>query len=139
MKGKFSLHVILMILMAVIAISAIYGGIILSSDPGGHKSGLSIDLLDKTPFIDYFFPGLFLIIFMGIGNVIGFIMTYLKNIIAGFLGILFGSILIIWISLQVIWMGYLSLLQPLMFILAAIEVVVGSIILRRVIKSLRLY
>jgi hypothetical protein len=135
MKIKANLNYILSIIQVIVAIGAIMGGILFLIDPSGHKSGASTAILVNSPFPDFFFSGLFLLIFIGIGNLLSFVVTLLKIEVAGFLGIVFGVILMIWIVLQVYWIGLTNFLQPLVFILGGIEAVIGYMLLRSVIKS----
>ncbi len=135
MKLKATLSNILCIIQVIIAVRAILEGILFVIDPSGHKNGTSIAVLVNSPFFDFFFPGLFLLIFIGISNLSSAIVTFLKIEVAGFLGIIFGIILMIWIVLQTYWIGFNGFLQPLFFILGAIETVIGFQLLRKVIHS----
>jgi hypothetical protein len=135
MKVKFSLYFLLGVLQCLIAIGAIPAGITFVIDPSGHRSGISKAILENSPFLDFFFPGLFLIVYHGAGNIISAILCFFKHPVSGFLGILFGFILMLWIVLQVYWIGYGSILQPVYFILGGVEAVIGYILLRREIRG----
>jgi hypothetical protein len=135
MKIKVNSNFILCIIQIVVAIGAIPVGILLLMDPGGQKIGTTIAVLRNSPFIDFFFPGLFLLIFLGIGNLSSAIVTFLKIEVAGFLGLVFGLILMVWIVFQIYWIGYNNFLQPLFFILGGIEAVIGYQLLRSEINS----
>jgi len=135
MKTKANLSYVLCIIQLIVVIGAIPEGILYLIDPTGHKSGTSTSVLINSPFVDFFFPGLFLLIFIGFSHLSSAIITILKIEVAGFLGILFGIILMIWIILKIHWIGYSSFLQPLFFILGIIEAVTGFILLRRVIRT----
>ena len=135
MKIKANLNCILCIIQVILAIGAITGGILFLIDPSGHKSGTSTAILVNSPFTDFFFAGLFLLLFIGIGNLLSFVVTLLKIEVAGFLGIVFGAFLMVWIVLQVNWIGLNNFLQPLCFILGGIEAAIGYMLLRRTIRT----
>jgi hypothetical protein len=69
------------------------------------------------------------------GSFSGTVITILRKEVSGFIGIVIGIILMVWIVLQVYWIGYSSFLQPLFFFLGLIEAVIGYILLARVIRA----
>ena len=129
-----NLYVILGILQIIVAIGAVPSGLHFLRDPSGVSSGMNLAMLDNSPFIDFFFPGLFLLVFLGLGNLLGGVVTFMKIEVSGFIGLALGIILMLWIFLQVWWIGFTSFLQPTLFILGAIESFIGFILLRRVIR-----
>jgi hypothetical protein len=135
MKIKVDFYYILGILQILIAVGAILSGIAFVIDPSGHKNGISTATLVNSPFTDFFFPGLFLLTFNGMGNLVSAFMSFIKIEVSGFLGLAFGIILMVWIVLQVYWMGYGSILQPVYFILGGVEAIIGVKLLRSVIKA----
>ena len=92
MKRRFSRYHILAIMQVIIAIGAIPTGISFIRDPSGVSSGLNIGLLDNSPFIDFYFPGLFLLVFLGFGNIAGAMISGLKIEVSGFLGLILESL-----------------------------------------------
>jgi len=97
-------------------------------DPGGHKMGVTTELLISSPFTTFLIPGLFLLIINGFGNLAGGIITFMKKKAAGPLAIILAWILMLWIILQVYWIGYISFLQPLMFSIGLIEAISGYLL-----------
>ncbi len=96
----------LLILTAVQAIGAIGGGIGLVRDPIDNI-GLSITLLEGTPFKDYLIPGLILLIAVGL-----FALFVLAGLLrrwkpAWWLSIASGGALVIWIIVEAALLGYL--------------------------------
>ena len=134
MKRKLNLWVTLGILQIIVAIGAIPFGIGFIRDPSGQSAGMNISMLDNSPFIDFYFPGLFLLIFLGLGNLLSGAVSFLKIEVSGFLGLALGTILMCWLFLQVWWIGFTSFLQPLLFIFGFFEALTGFILLRRVIR-----
>ncbi|MGA3015065.1 MAG: hypothetical protein ABSD71_13645 [Bacteroidales bacterium] len=135
MKINLRFNYILLGIQIMIAIAAIPAGILFLIDPSGHKNGTSSAILANSPFIDFFIPGLILLLFIGIGNFSGTVLTILRKEVSGFIGIIFGIMLMVWIVLQVYWIGYSSFLQPVFFVLGLIEAAIGYILLLRVIKA----
>ena len=124
------------LIQIIIAAGAIPGGITFLIDPSGARSGTSSSLLINSPFVDFFFPGLFLLVIIGGGNLVSSIVTFLKIEVSGFLGIILGIILMLWIVLQVYWIGYGSLLQPFFFLIGSMETLIGYRLLRSVVKGI---
>jgi hypothetical protein len=135
MKNNLRYNYILLAIQILVAIAAIPAGILFLIDPTGHKNGISSAILANSPFIDFFIPGLILFLFIGMGSFSGTVITILRKEVSGFIGIVIGIILMVWIVLQVYWIGYSSFLQPLFFFLGLIEAVIGYILLARVIRA----
>ncbi len=55
-------------LLAFIGLTASFGGGLLIADPSGGLLGLSTSLLETSPFSNYMFPGLILLIVLGGGS-----------------------------------------------------------------------
>ena len=118
MTGKI-LRYLLYAAMIFLAISGLYGGVILLVDPSGSKLQLSISLLENTMFTNYFIPGLTLLLLLGLVPSFTFygLISKRKNRIASKLNlynkkhwawtfsIYSGIILITWIDIQVMLIG----------------------------------
>jgi hypothetical protein len=135
MKIHLRFNYILLVIQILVTIAAIPAGILFLIDPTGQKNGIPISILANSPFIDFFIPGLILLLFIGMGNFSGTILTILKKEVSGFIGIVFGIFLMVWIVLQIYWIGYSSILQPVFFLVGLIEAVIGYILLARVIRA----
>jgi len=57
---------ILMVLLALLALNAFYGGVSLMLAPNGTLLGMEPGWLKNSPFSDYFIPGLLLLLLNGI-------------------------------------------------------------------------
>lgn len=57
---------LLMLLVLILALSALYGGFALITDPSGEKMHLPLNLLADTPFVNYSLPGTVLFLLLGV-------------------------------------------------------------------------
>jgi hypothetical protein len=92
--------------------------------------GVSTEMLANSPLSDFLIPGLCLLILHGLGNLLSSIFSFAKKRLAGYLGIFFGSALVIWIIIQVAWISLSSFMQPLFFAIGAAELILGLMIYR---------
>ena len=118
----------LMVLLAIQAIGATAGGIGLVQDPIDNI-GMSLDLLEGSPFDDYLIPGLILLIVVGL---LPFVVLYglaRRRTWGWWLAVAAGAGLIIWIITEVALLGYLpdigGALQIGMGVLGVLIVVVA--------------
>jgi len=124
---------VLIILVFTLAISALISGVMLFAAPKGNAMGMSIDLLNGSPFNDFLGPGIILFLFVGVFPFIvglGLVNTSLKwlkslnpfrNHYWAWTGaITVGIILLIWIIVETIMVGYISFLQPVMGVWGAL-------------------
>jgi|WetSurMetagenome_2_1015567.scaffolds.fasta_scaffold157349_2 hypothetical protein len=135
MKYKFTLYDVLAVLLFLAGITAIPAAVNFMMDPSGHRSGATMNVLDSTPFIDFYFPGLFILVFITVANIASAVVTMVKLEVSGFLGIVSGIIMILWIIVQIYWCGF-NYLQPFSILLALSEIVAGSVIMLRVLKGI---
>jgi len=112
-------------LQAITALGAIPAGSGYLMDTSGKGMGVTIELLEKSPFKTFLIPGLFLLIVNGLGNAAGAYLSFRKNKIAGEAGLFLGVLLILWIIIQVIWITLSSFLQPLFLIIGIANVYLG--------------
>lgn len=63
-------RLLIVVLLAVDGLTATYGGLCLMWFPDGSALGLPRDLLEQTPFRDYFLPGLILLLSNGISSLV---------------------------------------------------------------------
>ena len=125
MKKPFETYFLFVLLM-LLAVNAFYGGISLMLAPDGSLLGMQPDWLDKSPFSNYFIPGLLLLLMNGIfpllalfglltknkNNTLNRLNVYL-NIYWGWTFSLYtGIISIVWIIVQQIITAYF-ILQPI--------------------------
>lgn len=113
-----------------VGVGAIPAGIVFILEPDGSLLGMTVHLLESAPFQTYLLPGIVLLFVIGCGSIIGSFLSFKKLSHAGTFTILTGIVLMIWIVAQVFWIGGGSLLQPIFFLLGAIEVFLGYMIKR---------
>lgn len=117
---KYSLGAI----QAFIGLTAIAGGFRLVSNPNGIPD-FPIEWLTNSPFTNYFIPGLVLLIIVGFGNVLACMVTFLRKRYTGSIAATLGIFLILYMAIEVWFIGLRNFLQPLYFILGAIELILG--------------
>lgn len=118
---------ILYLLITLMAVSAFVSGLLLIRNPMGESMGLSLSLLEGSPFPDYFFPGILLILLIGTPHLLSLI--YLaRNHRHQFLMVMAsGLVLMSWIIIQILlihtanWMHYYCLGTGLMEVLIALQ------------------
>ena len=109
----------------LLGLSAVAGGVGMVGDPSGDSVGFPLDQLSGTPFPDYLIPGLFLLLIIGVGHLAGGILTIIRFRHAGEVAVVLGAILMAWIVVQVILIGLVYFLQPLYFLFAVVEILLG--------------
>lgn len=70
---------ILIVLLALLAVNAFYGGISLMLAPDGSLLGMQPGWLDNSPFKNYFIPGLLLLLMNGIFPIVAVFGLITKN------------------------------------------------------------
>ena len=104
------------ILLAVITINAFGGGIY------GMLGARDVPLqwLKGSPFSSYFIPSAFLFLAIGGSGLIATLLVFKDHRHAAGGVIFFGCLLASWIAIQLIILGYVSWLQPLVFVLGVV-------------------
>lgn len=112
------------IIQAFIGITAIGGGLRLVSNPNGLPD-FPIEWLINSPFSNYFFPGLVLLIIIGFGFVVSSTLNFLRKRYSSGIAALLGICLILYMIIEVWFVGLRNVLQPLYFILGVIVLIIG--------------
>lgn len=124
-KSKAAEIYILIIIMALEALGAIFGGVSLMTDPSGESIHLPITLLEGTIFNSYIIPGVVLFLLLGFFPLFLIFPLILKpnwpiidglNIYKGYhwawtYTIYTAIMLIIWINVQMMILGTGSIIQ----------------------------
>lgn len=121
------MNIILGLLQAFIALTALAGGFMFVKDPSGAAMGFHVSMLEGSIFPDYLVPGLFLFLVNGLGSLIGALLSFTKNRNAGPATIALGAILLAWIVIQVIIIRSINWMHGLYFVLGLVELVLGTI------------
>jgi hypothetical protein len=102
-------------LLILLGIGALAGGIALMSQPDGSVMKFPLSLLDGSPFSDYFFPGLILGGFFGVGSFAVAVLGVRGWRLAPFIAFAIGCGQMIWIVVELAIIKELSFLHPTMF------------------------
>ncbi|HLO70757.1 MAG TPA: hypothetical protein VK167_07810 [Flavipsychrobacter sp.] len=107
------------ILILLHGIMAAICGIVLMRDVSGSEIGLQLSLLEHSPFVNYFYPGLILYTILGLGSFFTGICTLLKVRYYPWILVIIGNGIIIWIITQMIM---IRLQFNLQYVIAAIGI-----------------
>lgn len=118
-------RLILGVLEMVVALSAIPAGISMIIGPDGSGMDLDPSWLERSPFESFLFPGIILLIFIGILQLIGAWLTFRRSMIAGIFGVAVGLILIFWLLAQIYYLELTHFLQVVFFVIGLLEVYLG--------------
>ncbi|MDF2557030.1 MAG: hypothetical protein K0R71_858 [Bacillales bacterium] len=115
------IRLIMIFVYGFLALGAFISGGMLISDPSGGSMGLSKDLLNHTPFQNYFIPGILLFSAIGLLQLISAFKLksggpHLKEI-----AFIAAVSMLIWIVVQLILIGYVFFLQAIILSLSIIE------------------
>lgn len=102
MKRIKSLRITAVSLLVFLGLAAAGGGLLMLIDPSGGKIILPLDLLEETPFQDFFIPGLILFSVLGVFSFIIGWMTFLKSKYYEWFIIMQGFILSGWLTIEVL-------------------------------------
>ncbi len=108
-----------------LGLSACFGGWALMEYPSGQMLQMPTQMLENSPFADFFWPGLILFVILGLGSLLvaGLIFRRVPNYHRWV--ILLGLSLVIWIGMQLIWLSTYSWLQLLYGGLGLVLVALG--------------
>lgn len=107
-----ALRIINGILLAFIALNAFGGGYYAMSG----APNVPIEWLAGSPFQSYYIPGLFLFLIVGGTCTFGAIILFRNSKNSRRVSLVCGSLLIAWIVAQVTIIGYVSWMQPAIFV-----------------------
>ncbi|WP_400243693.1 hypothetical protein AB3U99_21025 [Niallia sp. JL1B1071] len=117
-------------LLLFIGMGAVAAGIGLVFKPDGSTLGMTVKLLEESPFQNFLIPGIILFLINGIGSFFGAILSFKRHALSGIVTIILGTAMIIWISAQVYWIGWINWMQTFFFLLGIIEILLGRITVR---------
>ncbi len=103
-----------------IGFGAIAGGFGAVSNPTAPM-GISTDMLKNGPFDDFLIPGLFLMIVIGLGNVIAGTLAIKSHKWWAYLSGAMGDILIMWLVIQCFILSAIEALHVIFFTLGAVQ------------------
>lgn len=95
-------RIIAIILLFFNAVSALFGGWTLMSDPSGETLHMPLRFLEHSPFESFLVPGIILFVTNGIFSLLFAVMALLKFMNYSWLVIFQGLILVGWLIIQII-------------------------------------
>ena len=111
-----------------IGVGAFLGGIAAVLNPE-EPLGMSAEAMINGPFKTFLIPGLFLFLFLGIGNILAgwFIRKKLK--IQGYISGMFATGLVFWILIQCYILQDINILHVIYFFLGTVQGILSLILL----------
>lgn len=117
---------VLIVLNVLISIGALAGGVLALSPDARLGVGISESMLVNSPFSTFLFPGLFLIIIIGLGNLLTAWSSFTKQAEAACYQCLMGLIQCLWIISQCIMLLTINPLHFIFFIFGIVQLIGGS-------------
>ena len=125
-------RVIAIILLLFNAISALFGGWVLISDPSGETLEMPLRFLEHSPFENFLAPGIILFITNGLFSLLFAVMAFLKFMNYSWLVIFQGFILVGWLIIQIIMIrDFYGPLHVLYFSVGILLIATGWILARQ--------
>ena len=95
-------RIIALVLLFFLGISALPASIVMIADPSGIKMGLPPEMLDHTPFSNFFIPAILLGFFNGILSLLFAILVIKKHRLQVWMVLFQGGVLMTWLTAEVI-------------------------------------
>ena len=133
MRGNKGLVAGLGALQVFIGIGAVGGGLPMIVDPSGSKLGMTLEMLEHSPFSTFLVPGIVLLMVNGLGNLVGATASFKRYRRAGEIAIALGIFLVAWIVIQVYWLAGFHWLHGMYLGLGILEVILGWL-MRRILR-----
>ncbi len=116
------------VLQLFVGFGAAVSGALLIADSSGSLLKAPLEMLQGSPFPDFFLPGVVLLAVNGIGQIVAGVLTLRRHRCSGWAGATFGMALMIWIFTQVSMIGGGHALQYSYFFLGVIETALSFLI-----------
>lgn len=119
------MRLLLIVLVILTAFTATVSGIMLIMDPRGEGLGLTLGLLERSPFEDYLLPGILLAVIVGSSGLVALLFLLRKHRKQYTISLFHGAVLIIWLLAQVFiiqsfhWLHWIFLFLGIFIILLA--------------------
>lgn len=129
---------IVSVCLLFLGINGLIGGIVMLRDPNGEPFGLSVSVLQTTPFANFLVPGIVLLGVWGVGSLLvlsGLWLRWRVPLLDGLIRlthedwpweftIVLGVALMIWLIVQVVTIPGVAPIQVVLFVMAALMIVV---------------
>jgi hypothetical protein len=125
-------RIIAIFLLFFNAVSALFGGWALMSDPSGETLELPLRFLEHSPFENFLVPGIILFVTNGLFSLLFAVMALLRFMNYSWLVIFQGFILVVWLIIQIIMIReFYAPLHILYFSIAMMLIASGWILARQ--------
>jgi hypothetical protein len=125
-------RIIAIIILFFNAVSALFGGWALMSDPSGETLDMPLRFLEHSPFENFLVPGIILFVTNGIFSLLFAVMVLLKFMNYSWLVIFQGFILVGWLIIQIIMIReFYAPLHILYFSIGLLLIAAGWILARQ--------
>ncbi len=129
MNSEKYISFVLGIVQLIVALLAIPSGFLMLLNPNGSGLGLSLDILQESPFTNFIIPGLFLLTVNGIAQGFAALSSFRQFSYYRTLGFILGIILVLWIMVQIYFIGLIHFLQVIFFFIGIAEVILSVYLL----------
>ncbi|MBX2970039.1 MAG: hypothetical protein KF803_11770 [Cyclobacteriaceae bacterium] len=127
---KKSAHILAVLILIFNGVSACFGGWMLTASPDGSSLGMTVSLLEHSPFGNFLIPGIVLFTVIGLLSLVSAYLIFRHVTRYSFLTILMGLILIGWIVVQAIMIQTVNYLHVI-FVAAGLLLIVSGLLLRK--------
>lgn len=115
---------ILIFLHIFVGIGALYGGGVAVLNPV-NPLGISVDVLQNSPFSNFLIPGIILFLVVGVGNILAAAFLVKKFNYNLYISHFMGLALVGWIVVQCIMMRTINILHMIYFAIGALVTVLS--------------
>ncbi|AZO95140.1 hypothetical protein [Halocella sp. SP3-1] len=115
---------ILVFLHVFVSLGALYGGMVAIRNPY-NPLGASVELLEVSPFSNFFIPGVILFVIVGLGNIFAALCLKYQFKFSLLISNLLGWALIVWIIVQCIMMRTVNFLHIIYFVIGLVVVLIS--------------
>ncbi|MBW6463089.1 MAG: hypothetical protein SCJ94_08800 [Bacillota bacterium] len=122
------IYLVLTVMHLFVGVGALFGGMAAMLDPW-EPAGVPVEMLEGSPFTNYFIPGLILFTVIGLGHIFSAVTAIRKFEYQGYISSVFSWGLMIWIVVQCIMINAVALLHVIFFLIGLVGAVLAWIIL----------
>lgn len=121
-------RIVAIILLLTTGINASFAGLSFICRPDGTIMGLSENALRFSPFLNFLIPGIILLIFNGISNIVVAILTMHRSRYYSLLISFQGIVLVVWLVMQIYYLHEINALQLSMLLVGLLLILIGILI-----------
>ncbi len=123
-----ALRILSILLLLFNGIGAFYGSIKFITDPTGASMGMSLTILEHSPFTNYLIPGIIMLLANGIMSFVVIALILFKTRFYPLAIIAEGCILFGWITIQVIMLRTIAGLHITLWAVALLLIISGFLL-----------